>query len=669
MLPFQPRYQAILLFLIVAASSFAQRNLGAAPQGGGRGEEPAEQQSGTSITPDVRAWHLVDDFTFADTTAVDTISMGYQIFNPIYVKSIANAHLGNLNTAYQTMIFDDREIKYGHLFSNSFLAYLPTADDLYFYNTKTPYVNLTYHFGGPKRRSEERIRAMYTQNVNKKWNVGANYLLSSSVGQYQAQKADVDNFQFFSSYDGNKYSFQTAFLYSKLKTYENGGLNREKLNFEFNKLEPEEVVVMFNSAEKHLTNRKLFFNQSLSIGNISVMDKDSVETKLPVSTIYHTFEFEQDNMEYFIPDLPSYYTQDVTNPFYPNIHSDTLQTRDSVRINSLRNTFQIKFNEEANSLLKFGLRAFIVNDISMYTYAKKPNQYDLVDGEYVPHYVNTDTTLVTTAIGGQIFKNLGKNFWWDAGVKIYFQGYRAGDSELSGSLNSSFKIGKDTAGFFANGGIFLTSPELFENKYYSNHLEWNNDFGQKRTVKFKGGIRIPTKQIELSAGGYLMNNYIYWNQDGTPAQTDGVIQVFHANLKKLFKLGGFRFHNDLVFQYSSNENFIPLPQLAFYNSSYYQNTLFKVLHFQIGFDFRYHSSYYAPFYMPASGQFTIQDKEKVGDYPWLDAFINLQLKRARIYVKFDHVNQGYPNQPYYTTYNYPGNPRALKFGVSWNFYD
>jgi len=670
---FQPKYPILLLSLFITMLSYGQRQLGGIergrPQGGDNDRTDQQKQNGTSIKPDVRAWQLKDGYTFADTTVVDTISTGFQIFNPIYRKSIANAYLGNMNTAYQSMIFENRESKYGFLFFNSFLAYMPDMDEFYFYNTKTPYINLTYNFGGPKRRSEENISALFTQNVNKKLNVGASYSLSSSLGQYSSQKGEVDNAKFFSSYDGEKYSFQGAFLYSKLKSLENGGIDRNATDNEFNNLEPEEVIMRFSTADKILTKRKLFFNQSLAIGNITFIDKDSVETVLPVGTAFHTFEVEQNQMQYNISNLPSYYSSSTIAPFYSNINSDTLQTRDSVRVNSLRNTFQIKFNEEANSLLKFGLRAFITNDVSFYRLPKRPTDYDEGDDFLIPHYINTDTTLVTTALGGQIFKNLGENFWWNAGVKIYFQGYRAGDSEITGAMNSSFRVLKDTAGFFANGGIYLTTPELFETKYYSNHLEWDNNFEQKRTIQFKGGIRIPTKQLEISAGGSLMNNYVYWNSDGSPSQTNGVIQVFNANIKKLFKLGNFLINNDAALQYSSRETVIPLPIFAYYNSTYYQNTLFKVLHFQIGFDLRYFTKYYAPFYMPATGQFTVQNNEKVGDYPWVDAFLNFQLKRARIYVKYDHVNQGYPDRPYYTTYNYPGNPRALKFGVSWNFYD
>jgi hypothetical protein len=47
----------------------------------------------------------------------------------------------------------------------------------------------------------------------------------------------------------------------------------------------------------------------------------------------------------------------------------------------------------------------------------------------------------------------------------------------------------------------------------------------------------------------------------------------------------------------------------------------------------------------------------------------MQLKRARMFIKMDHINQGMLNNNYFHTINYPVNPRGLRFGVSWNFYD
>jgi hypothetical protein len=663
----------LIISLLFISYSEAQQRLGAAgsgQMGQGPGEQMGEdeQPQGDFIPPDVRTWKLRDHFTFSDTVAVDTLSNGYQIHNPIFKESIAQNWLGNMNSAYQSMIFDEQQRHYGYMFYNSFMSYLPQPHEIYFYNTKTPYVNLTYHFGGPKRRSEEAISAMYTQNINKDFNVGFQYQLNSSIGLYQGQKAENQNFKFWSSYNGNRYNMHMAFIYAKIENQENGGINLGEAERDFNDLEPDEIPVNFQSAYTNINNLQFFYNHSLSIGNISVRNtKDSTVNELPVSTVFHTLKFDQGKREYKINDLENYYITDT--PYYPNIYRDSTQTRDSTTYNNLVNTFQIKFNEEANSLLKFGLRAYITNDIMNYKFPGQTSWRFDENNKGIPTYKTRDTTLVNTAIGGQIFKNLGDNFWWNAGVKLYFQGYRAGDSEITGSLNSRFRIRKDTAGFFANGGIYLRQPELFENQYFSNHLQWNEDFNQVKNVRIRGGIRIPTRRLELSGGANILTEHIYWTESGLPAQTSTVIQVLNARLKKHFILGRIHSVNDVVAQYTSHDEYIPVPSLSLYNSTYYQNTLFQVLHFQIGVDVRYNTEYYAPMYMPATGQFGNQRNEKVGNYPFVDAFANLQLKRARIYVKFDHVNEGYPGDPYYTAYKYPGNPRSLKFGVSWNFYD
>jgi hypothetical protein len=73
--------------------------------------------------------------------------------------------------------------------------------------------------------------------------------------------------------------------------------------------------------------------------------------------------------------------------------------------------------------------------------------------------------------------------------------------------------------------------------------------------------------------------------------------------------------------------------------------------------------------MPATGQFFIQRERKTGNYPVFDPFANFHLKRANIFVKYNHINQGWPDNDYFHTIGYPINPGGVRFGVSWNFYD
>lgn len=571
--------QQLLLIILLTITHFtasAQRELGR--PGGRPGEGSEEQQEKKEfIKPDVRAWHLIDDFTFSDTTAVDTLSNGYQIYNPIYKKSISNTYLGNIGSAYQTNIFEDRPDHYGFLFFNPISAYLLKPEELYFYNTKTPYVNIGYHFGGPKKDAEEHISVLYSQNVNHKLNIGGQYTLNSSTGQYSNQATRYEQVKLFSSYKGDNYAVHGAFMQNLFKAQENGGLETPDENdFDFN--QSKSYPVKLTTAQSSMRNTRLFINQSLNVGNISVRGKDSTVNQLPIGTIYHTLDIEQGKRVLSINNLETYYKK---FDFLPVYYNDSLQTRDTSRVTIYRNTLQLKFNEEANSFLKFGLRAFITNEYYVYKMgvSDEKNPFTRKDSAQYHSYKRTETT---TALGGQIFKNLGNNFWWKAGGKLYFQGYRAGDIEASGKVNSSFRVFKDTAGVFAEGSFFLNEPEEILNNYHSNHVRWEKNFSKQQTYKIKGGIRIPTKRFELSGGIHMLENYIYWNTDNSnlntpyaPAQSNDFIQILDLRLKQHFILGRIHSFNEVVYQLSSNEEVVPLPTLALFNSTYYQNTLFS----------------------------------------------------------------------------------------------
>jgi len=73
--------------------------------------------------------------------------------------------------------------------------------------------------------------------------------------------------------------------------------------------------------------------------------------------------------------------------------------------------------------------------------------------------------------------------------------------------------------------------------------------------------------------------------------------------------------------------------------------------------------------MPATGLFYNQVEKKLGNYPYLDLFLNLKLKRTRFFLKLEHVHSGLLNANYFGALHYPMNARMFKFGLSWTFYD
>lgn len=660
-----------ILFSLFSLISFGQRTVGNTPNTGKSATNKENKSSANTVKRDVKNWILIDMESLKDSVAVDTLSQNFQIYNKVNLLSPANVQLGNIGASWTTAMISEMPIYNKFLFTKNLTHNYSEVKDWRYYNTKTPYTNLTYGNAGPKRRSEEIVGVLFTQNINPDLNIGFDYRLISSIGRYEAQKVDNRNFRAFTSYTGEKYSLFFNYFYNSSNHLENGGIVDEDhiWNPEANNIDKEENIrVNFYSASNKINQNRLHLTQFLNVGNVTIHENDSVSKKVPVATAIHNMDLSRYRRIHKIDNLQKYYTDNSASFYYKNIYADTTATRDSVYYISFANTFQAKFNEEANPLLKFGVRGFITNEIEKF---KQPGiPFKIGTYSTPPTYRMVDTLLVTTLVGGQIFKNVGDLFKWNAGLKLYFQGYRAGDTELTGGISSQFRIFKDTAAVFANGGAYLVSPDYFTQNYFSNHFKWNNNFDQVQTYRIEGGIAIPTRRLSLSAETRLINRYVFWNNEALPEQSNDLVEVLQVKLKKHFSAIGFNSVNTVLYQMTSDHRVLPVPALFVHSSNYYQNILFEVLFFQLGFDLRYTTAWYTPAYMPATGQFYNQQERKVGDYPMVDLFLNMHLKRARIYVKVDHINEGYPtNRNYFNTIYYPMNPRTVRFGVSWNFYD
>ena len=172
------------------------------------------------------------------------------------------------------------------------------------------------------------------------------------------------------------------------------------------------------------------------------------------------------------------------------------------------------------------------------------------------------------------------------------------------------------------------------------------------------------------SGNYaVINNFVFNDTTGTPAQHGGQLLVLSAYADKDFNYRNLHFRTRLLWQKSSDENILHLPDFSTFISSYYKFIVSKVLFTQIGIDMRYFTEYYADKYDPSTGFFYLQDYKKVGDFPYLDAYVNLRLKRTRIFFKVINIGTTFMNKEYFTTPHYPMNRMTFRMGFSWGFYD
>ena len=187
-------------------------------------------------------------------------------------------------------------------------------------------------------------------------------------------------------------------------------------------------------------------------------------------------------------------------------------------------------------------------------------------------------------------------------------------------------------------------------------------------MRVGGEFNIKRWRTKLNVGVENIQNYIYFDNNSLPRQESSMIQVFHAKLNQDFKFGVFNWENEIVYQKSSKPSIIPLPELSVYSNMYLLFRIAKVLHVQLGVDCRYYTKYKSEAFQPATLTFHTQDEIEVGNYPFMNVYINMKLKQTRFFVMMSHVNQGiFGGNNYFSLPHYPLNPSMFQMGLSIDF--
>jgi hypothetical protein len=608
----------------------------------------AEKPS-SSLYPYVKTWHVSKQFAVADSVPVDSVHVNFQDANLIDRFSISNSYNGNLGSPIQSKIYFDRPADNDFIFSNAYFPYIADIHNATFYNTKTPLSNLTYTSGGTTYRKEELIKFLYTGNISKKFNFGTTLDYLEATGEYSSQSAKRFSGTLFGTYDGDHYSATAFIATNNLSHFENGGISDITDITNPKGIATKDIptnIAGFANYKKNV----MFYNQQYSIGfDRSVrVNKDSVRMEyVPVTRFAHTFRYEDARKRY--------YENSVETDFYKNTYQSNVLLNDTSAVQTLTNNFSASMLEEFNKLMKFGLTAFIENEIQRYCY---------IDNNWLN--LNFEST---TKVGGILSKQRGQRFKYNVLGELSLLGYKAGNVLLEGNVGGFFKLWNDSISMVANGFVRSDKPSFFLNMYQSNHFRWENDFSNIYRTQVGGTFSIPTRSFSLNVGVENVTQYVYFNENAMPTQHSGNIQVLAANLKQDFHFSKFALENNVVYQLSSEPNALPLPTLALFHNLYFNDKWFNELSVQIGVNVRYHTAYYAPSYMPAIGQFFSQSSTKIGNYPVMNAYLNFHLKRARFFIEYYHVNQLFMSGSYFSMPNYPINPAIIKTGISWNFYN
>lgn len=643
----------------------------------------------STIPIGLSSWTIDKRFGNMTVVPIDTLQTGFQSSNDVGGPTGHYSALGNLGAPRIAHVFFEREDFSQLFFTDPYSQNFIRPDNVVFTNTKSPFTNLTYYKQGSSRDGEERFKAYFAMNANKRMGFGFNIDYTYGRGKYSNQSTALFNGDLFAYYHGDKYNMHFSFINNNMKMAENGGITDEGyIRYPLEMAEggktysSGEIPVNLKNIWNHNTGYHGFLTHRYNLGfykdNPDVNDTVHTEIFVPVTSFIHTVQVDINKRRYI-----SYDEDQNAKYFHNNFLTD--QDRDVTDQLIVRNMFGLSLREGFNKWAKAGLTAFVTHEYRRFTMT------DTITGQPGQRFM-TDYKENVVSVGGQLIKEQGKLLHYNVMGEIALLGEDIGQFTIEGKGDLNFRLFKDTVRLEANAYIKNLNQPFYYRHFHSKHHWWDQDLSKTMRTRIEGKLSIDRWRTQLKAGVENITNYTYLDNvavkktqtdaggtetvtylnEAAVRQHSGNIQIFSATLRQDFKWGILHLDNEVTFQKSSNQEVLPLPDLVLYHNLYLKFKLAKVLRIELGGDLRYYTEYYAPDYMPALGQFYLQNKEtryKLGGYPLVNGYINIHLKRTRFFIEMYNLVQGEGKRSYFQIPKYPLNPRLLKFGISWYFFD
>jgi len=665
----------------------------------------------------------------------DTLLEGFQRYNPLLENTITTTYLGNLGTPAESNIYYDRvKYKTGFVFSGPYAIYFHEPKDQLYFNTKKRFTLLNYSNAGPKEESEQLLGVLHTQNITPDFNVGIDYDMISSNGRYQEQQVRQNIIKLFSSFHADRYRAHMNFYLNRNKSQLNGGIDSlnylgsdeysNRLNIpvklsnarnqnlssglylahEYHFGEKQIIYKEKNDSTNALTsNDKNPSDSSLYKGSKNINGNDtsivqSKDTKRNLSgkkginnkirddkgneerqqgtvdtvEVFKYSGFSLSHELFYNSDVRKFFDDDLTEPFYSDldIFIDSTKTHDEVRQKRFANSLSLHYRYK-NS---FSSRLSLYNEQMQY-------QYNIIpDTTFTDTLANSSQDTIIRTNKESLKNNnrfsffiksvLFDQFLFNGKIDYYFTGYKKNSSLINiklAYLYNDFEIA-------FNGNYTNQSPDFFYSEFSSNHFKWNNDLRMNKEWDIDLTIQSSKYRFRSAIKYGQITNYFYFDSTAYLNQYLGQINILSVDLSKKITLGPIHSNSRFVYQKSSNNEILALPEFNLYQSLYYE----KLLHFkttggnlliQIGVDYRYASSFYADGFMPPTGIFYRQFEHKMGEFHRFDVFANFTLKRARFYFQYSYLNSALNENYYYNAPFYPSPQPVFKYGIAWSFYD
>ncbi len=498
-----------------------------------------------------------------------------------------------------------------------------TRENIKFYNVFKPYSELRY---SNTLNTSRYFSVIHAQNIYKNIHLGFQYDVNYTTGSFD--KSQIMN-QFFNAtlrFKNKKETYEgyLGFVRNRAMQNESGGLKSDS-SF---------AAGEFSSLNAYPVNLSMAYSKWKSV-DAFLVQKFNFGKLIKDSSIISNLSLVHE-LSYF-SNARLYVDANPMEGFYQNFYFDTLKTNDSLSTQRIQNSLSLR--NEKTIPFEIGIK----HDYVLFA--------DSLNNERSSNFTP--------------FVNLGLDV---SGFKLNF----LAEYIISNNrYNEDFQIGGNVEfkNLYANLRLMNKSVDYFYNRYWTNNFKWENDFSKTKMFNTNLGYNHKEK-FAVNIGYFLLNDLVYINNNLLPQQTSKPTSIIQASLLHNLKLGIFNLKGVMTLQKLSSEEAIRVPVFQAKQGISINFKMFnQKLQTQVGFDFRYNTSYFADSFMPAMGAFVQQDKVKIGNYLFADFFVQAQIDRVKFFVALCHPYAGVFGNEYYLTPHYPSEKLNLRYGVTWMFFD
>jgi len=249
-------------------------------------------------------------------------------------------------------------------------------------------------------------------------------------------------------------------------------------------------------------------------------------------------------------------------------------------------------------------------------------------------------SLASTFVEGQIKKEAFTASAWEYGgsARLYTSGQYAGNFSLHTAIGKKLEgiSGSFVAGFNQQLGTAPYAYTNYQNIFTNNAYSLNNE----SVTTVYTALESQRVRASIGARAHIVNNYIYINDKGLPAQYTVPFTIPQLWGRKMFRVGSFYLDNELVYQVVSGNTPVNVPAIMGRHQLSFEKALFNnAIKVATGIECRYNTAYAPAGYNAQLNRFFYQAHDTVNNTPELAVFLNFKIKRFRAFVMGDNLQQ------------------------------